>query len=254
VPAAPDLKGSVALVTGASRGLGRALALALAEAGADVVLTARRVADLRRTAEEAAAHGARTEVVPADLGRDGDIEALVGTAVRRFGRLDVLVNNAGISGPTTPFLELATADWDAVLGVNLRAPALLARAAARQMVAQGGGRIVNVASIGATVPIAGLAAYCVSKAGLVQLTRVMALELARHGVRVNAVCPGYFATPMNEEFFASEPGQRVVRARIPLRRLGDPAELVPAVLLLASPASSFMTGSVVVVDGGHTLT
>jgi NAD(P)-dependent dehydrogenase (short-subunit alcohol dehydrogenase family) len=119
---------------------------------------------------------------------------------------------------------------------------------------QGEGRIVNVASIGATIPIANLAAYCVSKAGLVQLTRVMALELARHGVRVNAVCPGYFATPMNEEFFASEPGQRIVRSRIPLRRLGDPAELVPAVLLLASPASSFMTGSVVVVDGGHTLT
>jgi NAD(P)-dependent dehydrogenase (short-subunit alcohol dehydrogenase family) len=122
------------------------------------------------------------------------------------------------------------------------------------MRAQGDGRIVNVASIGATIPIANLAAYCVSKAGLVQLTRVMALELARHGIRVNAVCPGYFATPMNEEFFGSEPGQRIVRSRIPLRRLGDPAELVPVVLLLASPASSFMTGSVVVVDGGHTLT
>jgi 2-deoxy-D-gluconate 3-dehydrogenase len=254
VPPARDLTGAVALVTGASRGLGRALAVALAEAGADLALTARGEADLRRTAEAAATHGVRAEVVPADLGRDADIDALVETTVRRLGRLDVLVNNAGISGPTTPFVELATADWDGVLGVNLRAPALLARAAARQMVAQGGGRIVNVASIGATIPIASLAAYCVSKAGLVQLTRVMALELARHGVRVNAVCPGYFATPMNEEFFASEAGQRIVRTRIPLRRLGEPAELVPAVLLLASPASSFMTGSVVVVDGGHTLT
>jgi NAD(P)-dependent dehydrogenase (short-subunit alcohol dehydrogenase family) len=249
-----ELAGSIALVTGASRGLGRTLALALADAGADLMLTARTVADLRRTAEEAVALGVQADVFPADLGHDAEIDALVAATVRRFGRLDVLVNNAGISGPTTPFVDLPTADWDAVLGLNLRAPALVARAAARQMRAQGGGRIVNVASIGATIPIANLAAYCVSKAGLVQLTRVMALELARHGVRVNAVCPGYFATPMNEEFFASEPGQRIVRSRIPLRRLGDPAELVPAVLLLASPASSFMTGSVVVVDGGHTLT
>jgi NAD(P)-dependent dehydrogenase (short-subunit alcohol dehydrogenase family) len=249
-----ELTGSVALVTGASRGLGRALALALAEAGADVMLTARSAAELQRTAGEAAALGVQADLFPADLGRDAEIEALVAATVRRFGHLDVLVNNAGISGPTTPFVDLATEDWDVVLGVNLRAPALVARAAARQMRAQGDGRIVNVASIGATIPIANLAAYCVSKAGLVQLTRVMALELARHGIRVNAVCPGYFATPMNEEFFGSEPGQRIVRSRIPLRRLGDPAELVPVVLLLASPASSFMTGSVVVVDGGHTLT
>jgi NAD(P)-dependent dehydrogenase (short-subunit alcohol dehydrogenase family) len=248
-----ELAGSIALVTGASRGLGRTLALALADAGADLMLTARTVADLRRTAEEAVALGVQADVFPADLGHDAEIDALVAATVRRFGRLDVLVNNAGILRDRMLF-NMAEDEWDAVRGLNLRAPALVARAAARQMRAQGGGRIVNVASIGATIPIANLAAYCVSKAGLVQLTRVMALELARHGVRVNAVCPGYFATPMNEEFFASEPGQRIVRSRIPLRRLGDPAELVPAVLLLASPASSFMTGSVVVVDGGHTLT
>jgi NAD(P)-dependent dehydrogenase (short-subunit alcohol dehydrogenase family) len=253
VPSPVDLRGSVALVTGASRGLGRALALALAEAGADLALAARAAGDLARTAADATRHGVRAEAFPADLRRDADIEGLVARTARAFGRIDVLVNNAGISGPDAAFLDLEPAAWDEVLGVNLRAPALLAQAVARRMVAQGGGRIVNVASIGGLTPIARLAPYCVSKAGLVQLTRVMALELARHRIRVNAVCPGYFGTPMNEAFFATEAGRTVVRQAIPMRRLGDPAELGPVVLLLASEASSFMTGSIVVIDGGQLL-
>jgi NAD(P)-dependent dehydrogenase (short-subunit alcohol dehydrogenase family) len=255
VPSPLDLRGSVALVTGASRGLGRALALALAEAGADLALAARSADDLARTVADATRYGVRAEAFPGDLRRDADVEGLVASVAAAFGRIDVLVNNAGISGPETPFLDLEPAGWDEVLRVNLRAPALLAQGVARRMVAQGGGgRIVNVASIGGLTPIARLGAYCVSKAGLIQLTRVMALELARHRVRVNAVCPGYFATPMNEAFFASEPGQALVRRAIPMRRLGDPPELASVVLLLASEASSFMTGSVVVIDGGQTLT
>jgi NAD(P)-dependent dehydrogenase (short-subunit alcohol dehydrogenase family) len=141
-----------------------------------------------------------------------------------------------------------------VLAVDLRAPALCARAVARTMVARRQGRIINVASIGALMPLSRLSAYCAAKGGLVQLTRVMALELARHNVQVNAVCPGYFSTPMNAQFFSTEAGQELIRRSIPMRRLGEPAELAPTIVFLASSASSFMTGSVVTVDGGHTLT
>jgi NAD(P)-dependent dehydrogenase (short-subunit alcohol dehydrogenase family) len=254
MPLSLDLRGRVVLVTGASRGLGRAGALALAEAGADLALTARGADDLAAVAAEAAKQGVRVETFCADVREPAAIEAMVAGALTAFGRIDVLVNNAGISGVERPFVELGPAEWDDVLAVDLRGPALCARAAARAMVERRRGRIINVASIGAVRPIAHLAPYCASKAGLVQLTRVMALELARHNVQVNAVCPGYFATPMNEAFFASPAGQDVIRRGILMRRLGDPAEFAPTIVFLASDASSFMTGSVVTVDGGHTLT
>jgi len=254
MPSRIDLGGTIALVTGASRGLGRTLALALGEAGADLALAARNRDELERTAADAAKHGVRAEVFLADLCDPTDIEALVADAERAFGRIDVLVNNAGIAGRELPVHELGADDWDRVLALNLRAPALCAGAVARGMIARRHGRIVNVASIGALTPLARMGPYCAAKAGLVQLTRVMALELARHGVQVNCVCPGYFATAMNEEFFASPAGQAVIQRSIPVRRLGDPTELAPAVVLLASDGASFMTGSVVVVDGGHTLT
>jgi len=248
-----DLKGTVALVTGASRGLGRAFALALAEAGADLVLAARSVDDLQLTAEAAAKHGVRAEAFRADMREARDIEALVEGAIRAFGRIDVLVNNAGISGAEKPVLDLERREWEDALAVNLLGPALLARAVARGMVERRQGRIINVASIAGLAPVSRLGPYCVSKAALIQLTRVMALELARHNVQVNALCPGYFRTPMNETFFATPKGQAVVQHAIPMQRLGDPKELAPMVVFLASEASSFMTGSVVVVDGGQTL-
>lgn len=249
-----DLSGRVALVTGASRGLGRAIALALAEAGADLALAARSAEALARTAAEAAKYGVRAEAFRTDLRQPGDIQALVEGTLRAFGRIDVLVNNAGIAGAEKPFLELRLEEWEDVWAVNLRAPALCAQAVARTMVERRRGRIINIASIGGLKPISRLAPYCVSKAGLIQLTRVMALELARYNVQVNAVCPGYFLTPMNEAFFASPDGQEIIRRSIPLRRLGDPAELGPAVVCLASEAAGFATGSVIVIDGGQTLT
>ena len=248
-----DLRGTVALVTGASRGLGRAFALALAEAGADLALAARSVDDLQRTAEEAAKYDVRAEAFRADMREAGEIEALVEGATRAFGRIDVLVNNAGISGAEKPVLDVARQEWEEALAVNLLGPALLARAVARGMVERRQGRIINVASIAGLAPVSRLGPYCVSKAALIQLTRVMALELARHNVQVNALCPGYFRTPMNETFFATPKGQAVVQHAIPMQRLGDPKELAPMVVFLASEASSFMTGSVVVVDGGQTL-
>jgi len=248
-----DLKGTVALVTGASRGLGRAFALALAEAGADLALAARSVDDLQLTAEDAAKHGVHAQAFPTDLREAGQIDALVEGATRAFGRIDVLVNNAGIAGAEKPVLDLERREWEDALAVNLLGPALLARAVARGMVERRQGRIINVASIAGLAPVSRLGPYCVSKAALIQLTRVMALELARHNVQVNALCPGYFRTPMNETFFATPKGQAVVQHAIPMQRLGDPKELAPMVVFLASKASSFMTGSVVVVDGGQTL-
>ncbi len=249
-----DLGGSLALVTGASRGLGRAAALALAGAGVGVALAGRAMDDLRAVAEEAAKHGVRAEVFQAELREPAEIERLVSEVHEGLGPIDVLVNNAGIAGAEKPFLELTAADWDDCLAVDLRAPALLGRSVARMMVERGRGRIINVASIGGLMPIARMSPYCASKAALVQLTRVMALELARHNVQVNAICPGYFRTPMNEEFFASARGQALIERSIPMRRLGDPTELGPAIVFLASDAAAFMTGSVRVVDGGHLLT
>jgi len=249
-----DLKGTVALVTGASRGLGRAMALALAEAGSDVALAARSQPDLERTAEDARRHGVRAEIFRADMREPQAIEAMVAAAEAAFGRIDVLVNNAGISGAEKRFVDLTAEDWDEVLAVDLRAPALCARAVARGMIERKRGRIVNIASIGGLGAVARLGPYCASKAGLIQLTKVMALELARHNVQVNALCPGYFLTPMNETFFASPAGQEVIKRSIPLRRLGDPVELGPTIVYLASEASRFMTGSVLVIDGGQLLT
>ena len=248
-----DLSGTVALVTGASRGLGRAMALSLAEAGADLALAARTLPDLQRTAEAVTAHGVRAEVFTADMRKPEDIQTLVNGVVAAFGRIDVLVNNAGISGAEKPCLDLGADDWDDTLAVNLRGPALCAQAAARVMITQRRGRIINIASLAALRSIPRLGPYCASKAGLVQLTRVMALEWARHNVQVNAICPGYFATPMNEHFFATPQGQEVIRRTIPMRRVGEPSELGPMVVFLASDAARFMTGSILTVDGGQAL-
>ena len=245
-----ELKGQAVLVTGASRGLGRAIAKTLAQAGADLVLAGRDAGALAETEREVTSLGVRAVTAVADVSREADIDRLIESAAAAFGRLDVLVNNAGISGDPKPFLETTAADWDAVLAVNLRGPALLARAAARRMVAQGGGHIINVASIGALKPLGHLAPYCASKAALVQLTKVMALELARRNVRVNVVCPGYVLTDMNRAFFETDAGRKLVE-RIPLRRLGRPEEIGRAVTQLAAETTGFTTGSVVVVDGGH---
>lgn len=254
MPRIIDLSSTVAMVTGASRGLGQAMALALAEAGADLALTGRSVEDLERTASEVVKYGVRAQVVPADMRRQTDVEALVEGTMRAFGRIDVLVNNAGIAGNEKPFLEVAPDEWDDVLTVNLRGPAVCAQTVARTMVPRRRGRIINVASITGLRPIPRLGPYSVSKAALIHLTRVMAIELARYNVQVNTVCPGYFNTPMNEALFASAAGQDIIQRSIPMRRLGEPAELAPTVVFLASGASSFMTGSLILVDGGQMLT
>ena len=245
----PDLR---ALVTGASSGIGAAYARALRARGDRVVLVARRGDRLRSLADELGGEP-HALVLPLDLAGPGAAEALRGDVEARGIAIDCLVNCAGL-GHTAPFEAQRPEAIRAMLDVNVRALVELTRAFLPGMRGRARGRIVNVASIGALRPLARLGPYCASKAGLVQLTRVMAVELARHNVQVNAVCPGYFATPMNEAFFATAKGQEMIQRSIPMRRLGEPAELGPTVVFLASEASSFMTGSVVVVDGGQTLT
>jgi NAD(P)-dependent dehydrogenase (short-subunit alcohol dehydrogenase family) len=237
------LKGRRALVTGASGLLGGHFARTLRKAGAEVVLAARRPDACSALASELEA-----QVVALDVLDDAGVRV----AIEAAGALDILVNNAGIAA-TQPFLEQSAAEWDAVLDVNLRGAFLVAQAVARGMVGRGsGGTIVNIASILASRIIPGVAGYTAAKAGLVQLTRQMAVELARHSIRVNAIAPGYIASDINAEFFASPAGEAMVK-RIPQRRLGQAADLDGALLLLASDAGRHMTGSTVTVDGGHSI-
>lgn len=246
-----DLTGKTALVTGGSKGLGRAIALALARAGADIALASRTRAELDEVAAEVAALGRRALVVPADVTDEDSVAAMIAETVARLGALDVLVNNAGIEG-IGPVLELDSGEWDRTMAVNLRGPMLCCKHAGPHMIARRSGKVINVASVLATLPQRTMGPYSASKAGLVQFTRVLALEWIRHNVQVNALCPGYFLTDMNAAFFATEAGQAFID-RLPARRIAQPTEIDGAAIFLASPASDYVTGTSLYVDGGHAL-
>jgi NAD(P)-dependent dehydrogenase (short-subunit alcohol dehydrogenase family) len=243
------LDGKCALVTGASGSLGRHFAHVLAEAGAAVVLAARRLDRLEAIAAEIIAAGGKAMAVALDVTDGAGIGAAFTAAEERLGPVSVLVNNAGIA-VTQPFLEHHEADWDTVMDTNLKGAWLVAREAASRMAAAGGGNIVNIASILGLRVAGSVAAYAASKAGLIHLTKAMALELARNGIRVNALAPGYIETDLNREFFAGDAGRRLIQ-RIPQQRLGQPGDLDGALLFLASDASRYMTGEIIAVDGGH---
>jgi NAD(P)-dependent dehydrogenase (short-subunit alcohol dehydrogenase family) len=244
-----SLKGHTALITGASSGLGLTFAQVLHEAGARVILAARR--EDRLTAE-AARLGEAALAVRLDVADAASIHACFAELAARGVVADIVVNNAGIAAPG-PALDLAVEDWDAVMAVNLRGAFLVAREAARHMIAAGrGGSIINIASILGLRVIANLASYTAAKAGLLHLTRSLAIELARHQIRVNALAPGYVETAINAGFFATPPGQAMIK-RIPQRRLGQPRDLAGPLLLLASEAGAHMTGATLVVDGGHSI-
>lgn len=245
-----SLQGRVALVTGATGTLGAFFARVLHEAGAAVVLAARRVEPLQALADEL---GERALAVPLDVTSEASIAAAYDGAEKAFGKpCDVIVNNAGIA-VTKPVLQQTAADFDQVIDVNLRGCLLVAQEGARRLVAaKQPGVIVNIASVLGIRVIPGVVGYTAAKAGLIQMTRQMAVELARHGIRVNALAPGYIATELNADFFASEPGQAMIR-RVPQRRLGQVDDLAGPLLLLASAAGAHMTGSVLTVDGGHSI-
>ncbi len=242
-----DLKGRKALVTGASGGLGLHFAEVLAAQGAHVTLAARRASVLEAACAAIREKGGHADAVDLDVTNAASVEAAV---ARIDGGPDILINNAGISG-AAPAIEIDEADWDRVLDTNLKGSFLMAQAAARAMREAGkGGAIVNIASILGLRVAGNVAAYSASKAAVIQLTKSLALEWARYGIRVNALCPGYVETDINRDFFATSAGEALVK-RIPMRRLAKPAELDGALLLLASDAGSYITGTAIAVDGGH---
>ena len=250
-----SLEGRIALVTGGSRGIGRATALGFAKAGADVVVTSRKLPDLEEVAQEVRKLGRKSLAVAAHVGRIGEIGDLVARVKEEFGRIDILVNNAGTSPAMVGALDADERLWDAVMNVNLKGLFFLSQAAARLMKEHGGGRIINVASVDAFRQELNLGIYAISKAGVIMATKVMAREWAQYGIRVNAVAPGNVHTRLGDSRFEVVPGyaEELVR-RTPLGHIAEPDEIVGAMTYLASDASSFVTGETLVVDGGFMLT
>jgi NAD(P)-dependent dehydrogenase (short-subunit alcohol dehydrogenase family) len=245
-----DLAGQVALVTGASSGIGRHLAELLAAAGAKVALAARRVDRLAELAHEIEAAGGHSLPIACDVISSESVAAAVSIAENELGPLTILVNNAGVV-VSKPLFEHTEADWDHVVDTNLKGAWLAAREFAHHLVGlKRPGRIVNISSVLGLRTIGRVPAYCAAKAGLTHLTHVLAMELARYGILVNALAPGYVETDFNRAFFQTEPGKALI-SRIPLKRLGQTEDLDGALLFLASPASAYVTGAVISIDGGH---
>jgi NAD(P)-dependent dehydrogenase (short-subunit alcohol dehydrogenase family) len=252
VPPLFSLKGKTALVTGASSGLGQHFARVLARAGASVVIAARRLDRLHILAEEIEAAGGRAAPVALDVTDPVSVKRAFEAAEAALGRISVLINNAGVPSGSY-FLNTTEEDWRAVMAVNLDGVFRVGQEAARRMVAGGaGGAIVNIASMLSFGVLKSVSAYSASKAAVASLTKSMALELARHKIRVNALAPGYFLTELNDAYLTSAAGRRML-AGVPLARAGALPELDGPLLLLASDAGSFMTGSILAVDGGHLL-
>jgi NAD(P)-dependent dehydrogenase (short-subunit alcohol dehydrogenase family) len=246
------LNGKLAWITGGSKGLGRQMAGALAGAGADIVVSSRRAAEAEATAAEiAGTHGVRALGFAADVTSENETAALVKQVNEKLGPIDILINNAGINvrQPTT---ELSLADWQRVLDINLTGPFICSRAVIPQMVERGRGRIIHISSILGHVGLAGRPPYTATKGGLLLLTKTQALELARTGVTVNAICPGPFATEMNKPLLEDPEKYAAFVAKIPMGRWGELHEIEGAAIFLASDAASYITGTSLLVDGGWT--
>jgi 2-deoxy-D-gluconate 3-dehydrogenase len=248
-----QVSGKTALVTGGGSGLGRSIALALAEAGADVAVTelASRMENARAVAASIRSMGRNALVVKLDVTSVKNIQRAVDAVVKGFSRIDILVNNAGINVPKQA-LDVTEDDWDRILDVNLKGVFFCAQAVGREMVRRGSGKIINIASQNGVVGYHDRAAYCSSKAGVVNLTRVLAIEWAQHQINVNAVAPTFVLTPLTEKMFANRAFSNEIHRRIPLGRLGKPEDIVGAVVFLASPAADLITGHTLLVDGGWT--
>src|ERR1700676_4439065 len=245
-----DITAEVALVTGASSGIGRHFAEILAAAGAKVGLAARRADRLAELAREIEAKGGQCLPIDCDVTKSDSIAAAIAMAEAQLGPLSILVNNAGVV-VSKPLFEHTEADWDHVVDTNLKGAWMVARDFAHHLVGlQRPGRIINIASVLGTRTIGRVPAYCAAKAGLIHLTHVLAMELARYGILVNALAPGYVETDFNREFFQTQAGKNLID-RIPLKRIAQAPDLDGALLFLASPASAYVTGAVISVDGGH---
>jgi NAD(P)-dependent dehydrogenase (short-subunit alcohol dehydrogenase family) len=246
-----ELEGKVGLVTGGTSGVGRETSVLFAKSGAKVVIAGRREPEGEETIELIRAAGGEGLFVKADVSKVSEVEALIQKAVERFGRLDVAFNNAGIEGVWAPIIKQSEEDWDRTIQVNLKGVWLCLKYEIKQMVKQGkGGAIVNMASITGLVGSAGAAAYSASKHGVIGLTKSTALEMARSGIRINAVCPGVIETSMSERLFGAPNVHKYVLSCHPVGRFGRPAEVAEAVVWMCSDRASFMTGQCLVLDGG----
>jgi len=245
-----SLAGKVAVVTGSSRGIGRAIAEGMAGAGAAVTVNGRNPETTQAVAGGIAAAGGKSLAVPADVGKVADIERLIKSTVATFGRLDILVNSAGISPHYKPAETMTEAEWDEVIAVNLKGVFLCCQAAGRVMIPQKSGRIINISSIGGQVALPRLIAYCAAKGGIDQLTRVLAVEWAPHHILVNAISPGYIDTDLTKGLRQNPARRDALLRQVPLGRLGKPDEIAGAAIYLASDAASYVTGQTLDVDGG----
>jgi NAD(P)-dependent dehydrogenase (short-subunit alcohol dehydrogenase family) len=244
-----DLTGKVAVVTGASRGLGQYLGQALARAGADLIITSRRLEDLRVFQQEIEGLGRNVLPLELDLRSLESIQTAAANALRHFEHIDVLVNNAGCN-VRKPALDITWDDWNLVLDTNLRGTFFVAQAFARNMVERGNGRIINIGSVTSVFGYAGIGPYCASRGGIKQLTMSLADEWGPQGVTVNCLAPGWFKTKQNAVLYENEKWVEYITDRIPLKRPGQPSDLDGAVVFLASDASAYITGQTLLVDGG----
>lgn len=250
-----SLEGKVALVTGGSRGIGKATAIGFAKTGADVAVASRKLPDLKVVASEIRGLGRKALAVSAHIGRIDQIAGLVDGVVEEFGRIDILVNNAGTSPFYISSLDLEERAWDSIMNLNLKGLFFLSQAVARVMKEHGGGKIINVSSMLGIKPEVNIGAYSISKAGVIMVTKVMAVELAQYNIRVNAIAPGNVHTRLGDSRYGLVPNfEEETLRRTPLGRIADSDEMVGTMVYLASDASSFVTGQTFIVDGGILLT
>ena len=247
------LDGKVALITGASRGIGKAIALSFAASGAQVVLASRKQAGLDMVAEEINSSGGEALPVAAHTGDESAVNHLVGKATEVFGGIDILVNNAATNPHFGPILTADEGQWAKILDTNLVGYFRVAKACSKPMINRGGGKIINIASVAGRIPLPGMGVYCVSKAGVLMLTKVLAVELAHENIQVNAIAPGFVKTKFSSALWEDAQIHDATIKNIPQHRIADPEEITGAALFLASDASSYVTGETIVVDGGQIL-
>ena len=249
-----SLEGKVALITGSSRGIGRSIALQFADAGADVVVSSRKLPDLEKVAEEIKQKGRRSIAVPAHNAKMEDLKNLMARVKEEFGRLDILVNNAVANPVMADVLHMEEAPFDLIMNANVKGYYFLSQAAAKMMVEQGtGGAIINIASVGGIFVTPGLGPYCISKAAIIMMTRCLAVELGSHKIRVNCIAPGIIKTKFSEALWSNEKLMADYLKKMPLGKIGQPEEIARTALYLATEASGFMTGSTLIIDGGANL-
>ncbi len=247
-----DLTGKTAFVTGASRGIGRVVAVALAQAGADVALVARSADGLADTADDVSAAGRKALVIPADVTEEASVADAVAAAIDQLGQVDVVVNNAGGSNFMVPFRDLRLSGWDKLIKLNLTSAVYVCHAFAPHLLDRGSGSVINVASVAGVASAPLISPYGAAKAGLISLTKSLAVEWAGHGVRVNALCPGWTATDLNRNLWEDPVAGPGTVATVPMRRWARPEEMAGPAVFLASDASSYLTGQTIIVDGGQT--